>query len=357
MGKVSILCWFVESDKYNVEDLEEFIPNGNIELLPYNKNVVFSEKRKIIKGLIKKYDSISLKMPLVDAIIGCHYAVKYKKKYVIESAGSSFKSLWYHGGFKYKIAAFPVEALVKHYHRKAKYIVYVSKFYLQRFYKSKAKQIGCPDVVLDNPDSNVLNARLNKIKFKSAGDKRFVLGLIGASQAEYRGHDVLLKAAGLLKKEGYLVSVQFLGGGTADDKRKQVAVKNNIENEVTFCGRLPHDEVLNWIDQIDILVMPTKVESLGRAVIEAMSRACPVIGTVGTALEEQLGSDCLIKPTDYIGLANLLKNMIDDVEYLSLCAVENFYRSFKYTSSTTNKIKKRFYDNFYLDSFKTDSKD
>ena len=51
--------------------------------------------------------------------------------------------------------------------------------------------------------------------------------------------------------------------------------------------------MFEWIDNLDILVMPTLAESLGRAVIEAMSRGCPVIGSIETALPEQIGSDCI----------------------------------------------------------------
>lgn len=344
MGDIDFLCWYKDDPSIDVTKLEKFIPSPNINLLVYDKKLSFKEKKKIIKKEVKNHTYVSMKMPLKDALLACWYAIRYHKKFVLESAGSAFQSLWYHGGLKYKLAAIPIEMLVKYYHRKAKYIVFVSKFNLQKSYKSKAYQIGCPDVVLDMPKEEVLQKRLSKIE---ENKNTYYVGLIGATQAEYRGHDILIKAIKILQDKNYDVHIRFLGGGTKDEKRKELATSLSVLDKVEFCGRLPHDKVLDWIDDIDILAMPTKVESLGRAIIEAMSRGCPVVGSKDTAVEEQIGSDCLIEATDYKGLASKIEYLINHKDYMKYCALENFYRSFKYENSITKETKKEFYDYFY----------
>ena len=344
MGKINVLSWLVSPEKYDVSKLEEFEPNPNINLILNDDRLSFRKKRKIIKQAVRADDSVIAKMSLIQAIIGCHYALKYKKTLIIESASDVKAALWFHGGhIKYKLAALPLSWLSAHYHKKADYIVYVSQMFLQGVYPSKAVSIGCPDTILHEPDISILEKRLAKVREKDS-DSPFTVGLIGATQAEYRGHDVLIAAVGLLKKKGYNVNIKFLGGGTADAKRLACAEKWNVADNLEFCGRLPHDKVLEWIDNLDALIMPTKVESLGRAAIEAMSRACPVIGTIETALREILGGDCLVHASNHKEVAYKIERLIVDKKFAEYSARENFYRSFKFVSDYTMKTRQDFYN-------------
>lgn len=343
-GPISILSWIDEDiSKYDLSKLEVFDKSLPITIIQHPNTGVL-KKSEIIFNTIKKGDSFSFKLPLPYSIIGCFFAILLRKPFVIESGGDFKKSLWYHGGLSYKVVAYPLDLIVKIEHRFAKHIIYVSKNYLQKIYPSKARQIGCSDAIINKGAEEILEKRINRINNHKGS---FILGLIGATHAEYRGHDTLIKAAANLIRKGYDVKVKFLGGGKADGKRIIVAKKEGIEDRVEFCGRLPHDQVLNWIDDIDILVMPTLVESLGRAVIEAMSRGCPVIGTYETALGEQIGSDCLVHARNEKEIVSVVERIIKYKDYASYCAYENFYRSMKYDCELTYSFRKDFYDEFY----------
>lgn len=344
MGRVRLMAWLVDKKDYDLNNLEEFDDSIGIELLFNSNSIPFRKKVAIIKDTVKSADCVSLKMSLPNSIVGWLFAKLYGIPFVLESGGDCFLSLWYHKGIKHKIIAFPLELLVKVIHRMSKHIIYVSKFYLQSKYPSKARQIGCSDTVLFTPNEDVLKSRIDKIENHKGP---YYLGLIGATNAEYRGHDTLIKAAALLNNKGYDVRVLFLGGGTANKKRQIVARQHGICDKVEFCGRLMHDKVLDWIDDIDILVMPTKAETLGRAVIEAMSRACPVIGTIETALREQLGSDCLVHATDVTGIVSIVELIISNKDFAKNCAYENFYRAKKYDSKFTYDLRANFYKEFY----------
>lgn len=343
MGEFYNLSWVMPANNKQVEGHEELSEFSDMHLILNDKHLGFFAKCRIIKKYVKKSDVVVAKMSLFQAIIASHYAVKYNKVLVIESASDLFAALWFHGGnIKYKLAAIPLDMFVKYYHRKANYIVYVSKEFMQKKYKSEAKSIGCADVVLDNPKKVELDKRIKKIQ-NYTEEHVFIIGLIGATQAEYRGHDVLIKSCAPLIKKGFRIIIKFLGGGTADYKRKKCADNNNIGENVEFCGRLKHDEVAEWLTNIDILVMPTKVESLGRAVLEAMSVACPVIGSRTTALRELLPESCLVDPTDTKAITSLIEKMIIDNEYMIECAKANFEKSREYSSAVTNEIRREFY--------------
>lgn len=345
IGPFTMMIWVDSNEgKYSHNNLEEFDESLGIKIIPFEKPKSYSIQSRLIRDIVKNADCLSFKLPLPESIIGCFWALLYRKPFVIESGGDSKASLWYHGGLAYKLAAWPIDMIVKIQHKHAKHIIYVSKSLLQRCYPSKARQIGCSDAIIGLPEDRILQKRIEHIKSKKGA---YVLGLIGATHAEYRGHDTLIEAASVLVSKGYDVRVSFLGGGNADEKRRTTARRCKVEDRVEFYGRVPHDQVLNWIDGIDILVMPTLVESLGRAVIEAMSRGCPVIGTYETALGEQIGSDCLVHARNVNEIVTIIERIINHKDYATYCAYENFYRSMKYNCDYTYRLRKEFYDEFY----------
>lgn len=350
MGKIAVLAWKADLSKYDISKLKEVNVPKEMSIHLHPGNLSFRERVRIIKNEVKECDCVYVKMTLVEAYIGCHYALKYNKPFVIESGTHAWTSLNYHGGsIKYKLAAIPMELLAKYYHWRAKYIIYVSKNYLQDRYPSKAVQIGCPDVVLDNVGEEVLRKRLDKIKSKSKKD-RFVLGLIGKTNAEYRGHDTLIEVAANLIHKGYDIEVRFLGGGTSDDKRKKKAELLGVADRVFFDGYLYHQQVLEWLDDLDILVMPTLAETLGRSIIEAMSRGCLVVGSKETAIGEQIGSDCIAPARDVEKISYIIEKMINNSDYGMLCSYENYYRAKKYASEFSNEEKRNFYKRFYKEN-------
>lgn len=347
MGSIDILGWEVENKDEDLSKLTELDYTDKIKVHLFSDKLPLVKKIEVIKKYVKDAECLSLKFCFIDSFIACHYANKYNKKYVIESGTDAFKSTWYHGGAMfYKLIAIPYELLTKYYHHKASYIIYVSKRFLQRKYKSSAKQIGCSDTVLLNVDEEILRKRICRID----SQKRVSLGLIGASHVEYRGHDTLIEVASVLKAKGFDIEIRFLGGEKNKEKRIALAKRLGIERLVFFDGYKDKKGVFEWIDNIDILVMPTLQETLGRAVIEAMSRGCPVIGTVETALPEQIGSDCITYARNVDSIAGIIERMIEDKEYMKYCALENFYRAKKYNSTVTNEVRKQFYDQFYLEN-------
>lgn len=353
MGSISILGWQLKEDEVDITKLEALEDNPSINVILHPIEAQFLEKVKIIEEEVKKAESLSIKFCFVDSFIACHFSNKYNKPYVIESGTDASSSSWYHGGsIKYKLITPPYQLITKYYHKKAKYIIYVSKHFLQKKYPSKATQIGCSDAVISPVDEKVLMQRIEKIKRLSdcQGSPKIVLGLIGAASVAYRGHERLIRVAKTLKEKGYVVEVRFLGSDRGKEKHLKTASDLGLSDAVIFDGYRTKQGVFEWIDNIDVLVMPTLQETLGRAVIEAMSRGCPVIGSLETALPEQIGSDCIVSAKDINGIAQILEHMLLDNEYMQYCAYENYYRAKKYYSNVSNSMKRKFYDIFLLEN-------
>lgn len=344
MGKISLLAWITEDNSMKTDKLVPLLQSPDIEIIELPNNLTFFEKIKKIKKFVKEADSLSIKFCFIDSFIACHYAKKFSKPYVIESGTDAFASSWYHGGgVKYKVFAYPYEQLTRYYHATSKFIIYVSKFFLQKKYPSKAFQLGCSDTVLPDVPKNVLDIRLERINHQ----QKYTLGLIGSSSVEYRGHDTLIYVLSELRKRGHDITVRFAGSKSGINKRTKLSKSLGINDFVSFDGYMTQEEIFNWIDEIDILVMPTLQETLGRAVIEAMSRGCPVIGSAETALPEQIGSDCIAPARNVKAIADIIENMIINKTYMKLCAIENYWRAKKYSNEITNNLRKDFYDEFY----------
>lgn len=348
MGKLSVLAWIIEDSKLKADDLVPLMEDPNIEIIEIPVCLSIKEKINRIRNAVKGAKSLSLKFCFLDSFIACHFALRFKKPYVIESASHAFQSLWNHGGsIKYKLAAYPMNWLAKYYHAKSQNIIYVSKHFLQEKYPSNANQVGCSDAIIPEVTDDILQMRLSNINYK----KSFSLGLTGNTSVEYRGHDTLIEVMALLRKKGYDVNVRFAGNPSGKPDRLKYASSLKVEQYVIFDGYLNQEEMFEWIDNdIDILVMPTLAETLGRAVIEAMSRGCPVIGSKETALPEQIGNDCIANARDVKSIADIIEHMITDEDYMKLCAIENYWRAKKYSNKITDRVRKQFYSDFFRDN-------
>ena len=157
-------------------------------------------------------------------------------------------------------------------------------------------------------DKNVLRNRLLKIKNKSDGDK-YKLGLIGSLNVNFKGHGVAIKALSYLKNKN--IELHFLGAGDAK-KWKKIAKKYGVEKQIFFDGTLPGGEkVYEWMDELDLYLIPSLQEGLPRALVEAMSRGCPAIGSNTGGIPELLGKKYIFGKKQ----AKKLANKIEDVLY------------------------------------------
>ncbi|MDB5920270.1 MAG: glycosyltransferase, exosortase system-associated, partial [Massilia sp.] len=85
-------------------------------------------------------------------------------------------------------------------------------------------------------------------------DKRLI-GFIGSFYA-YEGLDILLRALPLMLVRQPELRVLLVGGGHEDAKLKQLAADLQIADKVVFTGRVPHEQVQQYYDLLDVMVYP-----------------------------------------------------------------------------------------------------
>src|SRR5439155_26719861 len=89
------------------------------------------------------------------------------------------------------------------------------------------------------------------------------------------------------RQAGLDVTLDIVGDGRFRPELDRLAAELGIREQVCFRGQLPAGEpVRARLDAADLFVLPSRSEGLPRAMVEAMARALPCIGSnVGGILE------------------------------------------------------------------------
>ena len=307
------------------------------------RSLFWGEDRKKIQENVKNHDFLIIRLPSFIGLVACQEARKEKKKYVIEMVGCPFDSLWNYGKISKKIVA-PIFAWINKYEiKKAKFVTYVSNEFLQKRYPNKNKIIGCSDVDIPTIEEKNLERRIKKIREKQEKKENvYKLGMIGSLNVNFKGHETAIKAISQLKGK-WNMELHLLG--TGDQKRWiAMAKKYEVENQLVFDGVLPHEEVNKWLDEIDIYLIPSLTEGMPRALIEAMSRACPTIGTKVGGIPELLDPEMLINKKDEKQLREKIEKLITNSEKMEEMAKRNFYKSLEFQKEQLDNKRNEFYD-------------
>lgn len=306
----------------------------------YFSNAVRKYNNEILENLVKKSDFVIARIPSDYSYVAIDYAKKYNKPYMVEVVGCSFDSYWNHG-LSGKILAIPKFLKLKKYIKNSKYLVYVSNEFLQKRYPSLGQSISCSNVVLNEVNDDCLKKRIEKIKHMDKNDT-IVFGTCGGIDVSYKGQQYVIKALSILKKNGFnKFEYQVVGGGTGEILKK-LAIKYGINEEFKIIGSLPHNKVLEWMDNLDIYIQPSNQEGLCRSIIEAESRACPVIASDAGGNPELINNEYIFKRKNIKMLAKCIENMTQNKMLTE--AKNNFNNSKQYQKDILIDKRREFYD-------------
>lgn len=140
--------------------------------------------------------------------------------------------------------------------------------------------------------------------------------------------------------------MQILGDGDTEPWAT-IAEKLGVKSKVKFCGVLPGGEpVLRWLDQIDIYIQPSYQEGLPRAVIEAMSRGCPVVGSRAGGIPELIDVNCIHRTGDYMALASNIEKIVSNKQYYLKLVRQNLEKAEQYKKSILDQERSQFWSEF-----------
>jgi glycosyltransferase involved in cell wall biosynthesis len=141
--------------------------------------------------------------------------------------------------------------------------------------------------------------------------------LIGsvARLAEQKGLEFLLRAAALLRPKIPDLGVLIVGDGPCRQMLEQEARSLGINDQTCFLGFQP--DVRPYLPLLDVFVMPSRFESFGLTLVEAMAVSLPVVATRVGAIPEVVAdgeTGILVPVEDADALAGGLDTYLADPE-------------------------------------------
>ncbi len=234
-------------------------------------------------------------------------------------------------------------------------VAYVTREQLQKRYPCPAHSIGVSDVgSLDfrvAPKSFTTNYAsvycentqfVDRARFYHDGERPRIL-FVGSLAQMYKGADVLIRAVRHLLPV-IAPAVVLVGDGKHRAELEKLCRKLSLSDYVTLLGELPSGQpIRDQMDRASLFVMPSRTEGLPRAMIEAMTRALPCIGTRVGGIPELLADEDLVDPDDVAGLAAKIKEVLTDPERLSRMSARNLRQVQAYRPEALTKRRNEFY--------------
>jgi colanic acid/amylovoran biosynthesis glycosyltransferase len=146
--------------------------------------------------------------------------------------------------------------------------------------------------------------------------------LMVAALVDKKGHEDLLEALTLLRRDGLELQVRLIGEGYMRKRVEELIQSNGLADSVTLLGHVPYGpELLGNYEWCDVFIHPSRLgrdgdrEGLPAALLEAMAAARPVVSTTHAGIpyavvDGQHGM--LVSERDPGGLARCIRLLADD---------------------------------------------
>ena len=325
------------------------VENEHITVWPlphYSGMMQFTQKyvtiRKELKSHICHDCAYILRVPSIIGTIMSRLLNRQKIPYGVEVVGDPFDAFG-PNGIQHPlrpILRWKLKTDLKKIVARAEAALYVTRDYLQERYPASVDKF-------QTHASNVSLAEeafTKEPKHYNGNTKEINLISVGALAQMYKSPDIVLQAVKQLHRDGIKCRLTWLGDGKYMDDMVQLSQQLEIGDYVSFEGRINSGKnVRAYLDQADIFILVSKTEGLPRAMIEAMARGLPCVGSRVGGIPELLDESVIVPPGDTKALTQTLKNLIADSALLN----EQAKRNLDVAHSFTHQILSHRRENFY----------
>ena len=167
---------------------------------------------------------------------------------------------------------------------------------------------------------------------------------VGSLEQLYKAPDVLIRALARVRADGLNATLRFVGDGRHRAELEQLARDEGVSEVVEFAGRLPAGETVRAAyDQADLFVLPSRTEGLPRALIEAMARGLPCLGSDVGGFPELLDATERVTPGDVNALADAIASLARNPDRMRRLAQRNLDLARTYHADTLRARRKALY--------------
>lgn len=317
---------------------------------------------RAVRESVTPQDAVILRVPSTLANLIVPVLRRRKQPFALEVVGDPW-DVFSPGAAKY---IWPVRVIARHWFtqalkkqcEEAVAVAYVTRFALQQRYPpgrtslhSSYSDIELNDSALKSRFANHYSSvELSPSAFAESfqtlnrSKRSLTLITVGTLAQMYKGVDILIDAVALCIKKGLNIHLIVVGDGKYRPHLEARCRKRGIERRVQFLGQLPAGEpVFAQLDRADLFILASKTEGLPRAMIEAMARGLPCIGTTVGGIPELLPPEDLVPPNDAQALAAKIEEVLMDPERMARMSLRNWQKAHEYREEVLRERRLAFY--------------
>lgn len=317
----------------------EFAPVGNyLGVREYLRNA-----RKVgrsVRAALHPSDAVILRVPSQLAAIFVPFLSRRQHPFAVEVVSDPY-DVFRRGAVRHPLR--PVlRRLLSHRLRrdcrKAFAAAYVTAEALQRRYPpgKNTRSFYYSDVELEGEVVSQARAVTAKNAWK--------LVTVSSLAQIYKAVDVQIDAIAELRRQGLDVQLTVIGDGKHRRELEQRAAALGLKDDVHFRGQLPSGAPIRaQLDDADLFLLPSRAEGLPRAMVEAMARALPCIGSRVGGIPELLPVDDLVPAGDLPALAQKIRDIITEPCRMQRMSEQNLERARDFQEDTLRERRVAFF--------------
>jgi glycosyltransferase involved in cell wall biosynthesis len=330
----------VDGDRVSVAPVPDYVGPGQ-----YLRTI--GRVRRAVHAELRPGDAVILRVPGAIGTLAAGRLRATRRPFGVEVVGDPF-DVFAPGAVAHRLRPFFRWWFARNLRRQcatAAASLYVTRSTLQRRYPpgpGSVLSVGVSDVEL--PEAAFVPSPEARTERPLAPGSPFRLLAIGSMAQRYKGHDLVIRALRTCRDAGIDVELVIVGDGRERTELERLTVKLGVKPHVTFRGQLPSGEaVRRELDQAHVFVMASRVEGLPRALVEAMARALPCVGTSIGGIPELLPPEALV-PTESAGaLAAILRQLHRDAALRLRWGRRNWEEARTYREAALQPQREAFY--------------
>ncbi|MEG4282807.1 glycosyltransferase family 4 protein [Microcoleus sp. A006_D1] len=167
---------------------------------------------------------------------------------------------------------------------------------------------------------------------------------VGSLAQLYKAPDAAIEAVAICMREGLDIKLIWVGDGKYRAEMEALVGALGLAERVFFRGQLTAgDAVRTELDRADLFIMPSHQEGLPRAMVEAMARALPCIGSTVGGIPELLDHEDLVPPGNAAALASKIREVVTDRDRMARMSARNLNKAKEYTDEVLRSKRNAFY--------------
>jgi glycosyltransferase involved in cell wall biosynthesis len=141
------------------------------------------------------------------------------------------------------------------------------------------------------------------------------------------------------------MTLHVVGDGKHRPELERLASVVGVRDSIEFLGRLPAGAaVREQLDRSDLFVLASRSEGLPRAMVEAMARSLPCIGSTVGGIPELLAAEDLVQPGDPAALSAKIREVLASPSRLSAMSARNLRKAQDYRDGILAERRIAFFD-------------